>query len=112
MKLVSQEELTERKKCVACKSDLNERKNSKVFYEKETDLTKIFSLIAGISLSGDYTKPIMIVPIQSFPITFLTNDVWIGKDCVFAYRESGFNNSRIFEMRFEKILIHHLKTVR
>lgn len=54
----------------------------------------------------------MIVPIQSFPITFLTNDVWIGKDCVFAYRESGFNNSRIFEMRFEKILIPHFKTVR
>mgnify|MGYP006962192156 FL=1 len=56
--------------------------------------------------------PMLIIPIQSLPIVYLTDSIWNSRDCIFKHSESVFNNTIIFEIWFKEVFLNHINEVR
>lgn len=93
-----------KKKCVIFSNEKMDKKRD-VYFNAPVDELSNFTLIASVTLSGEKVKPMLICPVKSCPVDFLTNSIWSGKDCVFGHSESGYNSTLLFRTWFEKVFI-------
>ena len=81
----------------------------RVEYIPRSDVDRTFTMVAAISLNGQFLLPMLVCPVKSLPTDFMTNQIWQGTDCFLAHSGTGFVNRDTFCFWYEKVFRPHLK---
>ena len=77
--------------------------DSKIEYIPQEELDSTVTLLAVVTLAGEALLPYIVAPVKSLPEDFMTDAVWIDRDCVLDFSSSGFANGSIINQWYTKV---------
>ena len=77
--------------------------DSKIEYIPQEELDSTVTLLAAVTLAGEALLPYIVAPVKSLPEDFMTDAVWIDRDCVLDFSSSGFANGSIINQWYTKV---------
>lgn len=78
-------------------------RGSKIEYIPQEELDSTVTLLAAVTLTGQALMPYIVAPVKSLPKDFMTDTVWVDRDCVLDFSSTGFANGGIINQWYERV---------